>query len=103
MTKTEVAALLAVCSAAFPHVSVTKETAAVYAEMLADLEYRAALAAVKRLIATSQYFPSVAAIRETTVTLTAPAIPSNAAAWAEVMLKIREVATTTTRHGLTPR
>ena len=91
MTKTEVAALLAVCAAAYPHVNVTRETAAVYAEMLADLDYADALAAVKRLIATSQFFPTVAAIRETTVSLTAPPIPSNAAAWAEVMLKIREV------------
>lgn len=91
MNRREIAALLAVCAAAYPHVSVTKETAALYADMLADVDFEVAQRGVRRLIATSQFFPTVAAIREQVAALLDPAAPSPAAAWGEVMLKIREV------------
>jgi hypothetical protein len=63
MDRTEVASVLAVLAAAFPHVNVTKETAAVYAEMLADVGYEEGKRAAKMAIATSDYFPSVATLR----------------------------------------
>lgn len=79
------------CAAAFPHVTLTKETAAVYAEMLADLDPQHSQQAVRRLLATSHFFPSIAAIREATIAVAMPSAPSGAQAWAEVLLKIGEV------------
>lgn len=91
MNRNEAAAMLAVCAAAFPHVNVSKETASVYAEMLADLDAEVALGAVRRLIATSRFFPTVAAIREEAAALSSPALPSPATAWREVMVKMQQV------------
>jgi len=91
MNRTEIASLLAICSAAYPHVNVTVETATVYAEMLADLPNEDARRAVRRLLATSQFFPSIAAIREATLAVSQPAVPTPANAWSEVMLKMKEV------------
>lgn len=91
MNRAEVAKVLAVCSAAFPHVNVTRETAAVYAEMLADLDPQHAQQAIRRLLATSHFFPSIAAIREATIAVANPSAPSGAEAWAEVVLKIKQV------------
>lgn len=95
MNRSEVAALLAVCAAAYPHVNVSKETASLYAEMLADLDPQVAMGAVRRLIATSQFFPTVAAIREQAAAMVEPLAPSPAKAWAEVMAKMREVGRST--------
>lgn len=97
MNRTEVANLLAICAAAYPHVTVTKQTAVVYAEMLADIDLGVAQKALKRLIATSQYFPTVAAIREQCAALTNPFAPSLASAWGEVISQIRNVG-----HGKQP-
>lgn len=91
MTRNEVAALLAVCAAAFPHVRVTKETATIYAEMLADLDAEPAMRAVRRLIASSQYFPSIAAIREATTDLVVKLPPTAARAWQEVAAAVRDL------------
>lgn len=97
MNKTEIANLLALCASAYPHVAITKETAIVYAEMLADLELSVAMQAVKKLIATSQYFPTVAAIREQCASIATPFAPSLASAWAEVTYQVRHVG-----HGKQP-
>lgn len=97
MTKTEVASILAICAAAYPHVAVTKETAIIYADLLADIDLMVAQRAVKRLIATSQYFPTVAAIREQCASIISPSAPTGATAWAEVTTKIREFG-----HGTQP-
>ena len=97
MNKTEVANLLALCASAYPHVVITKETAIVYAEMLADLDLKVAMEAVKKLIATSQYFPTVAAIREQCASIVTPFAPSLASAWAEVTHHVRHLG-----HGRQP-
>jgi len=94
MTKVELAKLMAVCAAAFPHVTVTKETMTVYAEALADLEFEPSQRAVMHLIATSQYFPSIASIRESYASLIAPSAPSIAKAWQEVSRRIQREGST---------
>lgn len=91
MTNSEIAQLLAVCSAAFPHVTVTKETAAVYAEMLADLEFEQALRGLRRVLATSQYFPSIAALREAYIAVSGHRPPSLDEAWREVIQAAKSV------------
>lgn len=91
MNRTEIAGLLALCAAAYPHVGITKETAIVYAEMLADIDVAVAKQAVERLIVTSQYFPTVAAIREQSASILSPSAPSLASAWDEVISQVRKV------------
>lgn len=89
MNRIEIAQILSLCSSAYPHVVVTKETAIVYAEMLADLDVAIAASAVKKHIATSQYFPTIAAIRELCAAISNPAAPTLARAWFEVIQEIK--------------
>jgi len=97
MNRTEIAQLLGVCSAAFPHVAVTKQTAQVYGEMLADLEFAGAVQAVRGLLATSEYFPSIALIRRAYAKQNGQLAPDIAQAWAEVLKQASEVG-----HGALP-
>jgi len=64
MTADQARALVAQLKAAFPRQEVTKETLAVYARMLADLDYAAAQHAVLGIMAESKFFPAIAEIRE---------------------------------------
>lgn len=91
MTSHETAQILAICSAAFPHISITKETVAVYAEMLADLEFSSTQRALKRVLATSQFFPTIAAIRDAYAAVTGIKPPSTDEAWAEVIRAVRAI------------
>jgi hypothetical protein len=91
MNKQEVAQILAVCSAAYPHVTVTKETALVYSDLLADVDFEVAQRAVRRVIASSQFFPSIAAIREACRDVLVGPSCDPARAWQEVIQRIREV------------
>jgi len=95
MTKNEVAKLLAICSAAFPHVTVSKETASVYAEMLGDLDFEQALRGLRRVLATSHFFPSIAAIRDAYVAVSGHRPPSIEEAWGEVINAAKTVGAST--------
>lgn len=55
---------LAKLAAAFPNPEIHPATIAVYADALKDLDPRLLMRAVDSLIATSEHFPRVAAIRE---------------------------------------
>lgn len=64
MRASEAAELVLMMMAAYPNAKTTDSTSQVYEVMLADLDVRTAREAVKRLIATSKFMPSVAEIRE---------------------------------------
>jgi hypothetical protein len=63
MTKHEAARIVGILSAAHPAWRANEATVALWVEMLADLPNDAAMAAVRRLIATSGEWPSIAALR----------------------------------------
>lgn len=90
MTKSEIASVLAVLKAAYPRQEITTGTADVYARFLADLPYEAALNAVKRHIATSQFFPAIAEIRKAAAESSAQVVGGEEA-WGEVMRAVRSV------------
>lgn len=64
MKPSEAAELVMMLLGAYPTAKSTAATGHVFESMLADLDVRTAREAVKRLIATSKFMPSVAEIRE---------------------------------------
>lgn len=64
MKPSEAAELVMMLLGAYPNAKSTAATGHVFESMLADLDVRTAREAVKRLIATSKFMPSVAEIRE---------------------------------------
>jgi hypothetical protein len=64
MTPVEVSEVLAYASAAHPYITLSKETVAVYVDLLTDLDYEATKRAVRRLSASNERFPSPAIIRK---------------------------------------
>jgi hypothetical protein len=61
-----------------------KETALLWAEMLSDVDGTTATAALKRLIATGKFPPSIAEVRENLAAVMYDAIPDAGDAWREV-------------------
>ena len=94
MTELEAAKIVAVLVTAFPgHFGrldqlQQAETRALYRRMLLDLDAKAAEAAVMRLISTSRFWPSVAEIRDATLTVTAGHKRTGLEAWRDVVAKI---------------
>ena len=91
MKKTETVQLLAVINAAFPNMQVTEAMVSLWHELLRDLEFNLAKAAVKKLLLESPYPPTIADIRKQVVEIATP--PEDridaAQAWGEVMKAIR--------------
>lgn len=85
MTDAECAKLVAVMMGAFPSAKFNAQTSQVYERMLRDLDYRAANAAVERLLATSRFMPTVADVREAALALTSGEIKPGGEAWGEVL------------------
>jgi hypothetical protein len=85
MKKSEVLELVAALRDRFP--KATKEfsarNAAAYCEDLVDLEFGTAVAAIRRLAATCQWFPSIAEIREAYTDIATPTLDVDEA-WAAV-------------------
>jgi hypothetical protein len=90
MDKAGTASVLAVLSAGFPHVQVSKETARVYHEVLQDLELSEVMKAVRQLLMVSEWFPSAAQIRRTTLELGGRLALSSAEAWGLVMQQVAD-------------
>jgi len=91
MTNKEISALLALATANFPHISEKdmKPTALLWKEMLSDIPFEVAKAALIKVLATAKYWPTVAEIREAATSLTNPDILPAPEAWAQVMKAIR--------------
>lgn len=64
MTRPEVLAVLRVLSAAWPAHPLTDDTIELWVRTLATDDAAAAMAAAERLVATEQWFPSLARLRE---------------------------------------
>jgi hypothetical protein len=94
MTKQDTAQILAVLSAGFPQVAVSKETARVYHEVLLDLDPGTVQQAVARILKTAEWFPPAALIRRTAMELNGSLAESSHSAWAQVLDAVRD-------HGYT--
>tara|TARA_Y100000588_G_scaffold61458_1_gene60702 strand:- start:3353 stop:3928 length:576 start_codon:yes stop_codon:yes gene_type:complete len=85
MKKSEVLELVAALRDRFPKAAkeFSARNAAAYCEDLVDLEFGTAVAAVRRLAATCQWFPSIAEIREAYTDIATPTLDVDEA-WAAV-------------------
>jgi hypothetical protein len=63
MTGAEAVRILDVLKRAYPRQTIERGTLELYAELLGDLDFAATLAAVRRIVTTGQWFPSIAEIR----------------------------------------
>lgn len=90
MTGAEVKRLVSMLVATWPRPEVRPETVGVYCAALADLDAKAAHAAVMDLVRTSRFFPTVAEIRERVVRDRVP-LPSPEEAWGIVRRAIGRV------------
>lgn len=88
MTPLEVSEVLAYASAAHPYIQLSKETVAVYVDLLSDLDYATTKRAVRRLSAMSERFPSPATIRREVASLTGDLAPSATDALQQVLRQI---------------
>ena len=88
-----IAKVLVILTAAYPRQATTKETAMVYADLLADIPDGLLLVAAKHHAASSKWFPSIAELREAAGQIRARAsgLPSPAEAMAEVMAQVAAV------------
>lgn len=88
MKRGEMGKLLTVIEEGWPG-QMSEEAAALYVEALADLDGPSALGAVKRLLLTSEYRPTVAAVRSAVGREGFPALPE-AMAQARAVARYRE-------------
>lgn len=84
MNEREVASIVAVIAAAFPQWPATKETVAIYADALSDVDYNEARKAIREIILTEDRWPTVARIRRQVAHRLGLLAPSSAEAWSEV-------------------
>ncbi|MHB1937027.1 MAG: replicative helicase loader/inhibitor [Acidobacteriaceae bacterium] len=96
MTDRDAVRVLSWCCAAYPNVTLAKETVEIWATVLADLPAAVVDQAVKRIIATQEIpsLPTPGRVRREAAALTGVLPPSAELAWEEVMDAVR-------RHGYT--
>jgi len=94
MTEVEVSKLVSMLLVAYPHAKPSAATAQLYETMLADLDYRATERVVIDIIGTSNFFPTIAEVRQAALEAMRGAVRSGGAAYGDVMLAVR-------RHGRT--
>lgn len=91
MKGSEIAKVVGLLVAAFPAAQPDEKTTRVYMEMLCDLPFEPSLRAVKRLLSSSRFFPSIAEIREAVTDVTHGPARGGADAWLDVVAAIRSV------------
>lgn len=64
MTKKEFAVLISSLAAAYPSVNISNATVTLYFNELKDLEFFISETVIRKIIATSKFYPSIAEIRE---------------------------------------
>lgn len=84
MTKNEALKCLAILKASYPRQEIGRETFEAYSTMLADVDFEAAQAAVKRLICSSKWFPTISEIRAEVAQAATAGMPVPELAWGEV-------------------
>src|SRR5579859_6961827 len=88
----EIVSVIGRLVAAYPSANVTDATVAVYVEELMDIDAELLAGAAKKCRATSKWFPTIAELRESAVSIAAPLVRSGADAWGDVLRAI-------TAHG----
>lgn len=94
MTEVEAQKLVTVLVTAWPtsfarlDANQRTDTMRLYREMIADLDYAAANAAVKRLIASSRFLPTVAEIRESAIQADCGPQRAGGEAWGDVLAAV---------------
>lgn len=104
MNRTEMAKLIKVVDHGWPHSKLTVETAALYTTGLADLPYAAAERAVQNFLLSSEFRPSVAAIRKAVMAqagILPPPLPE-AVVQAEAWLRYQDSLSYVNGSGWTP-
>lgn len=94
MNAREAAHIVAAIAAAFPQWPASKETVAIYADLLGDLDYHTVKAALRDLLLTEDRWPTVASIRRSVANRAGVLAPSAAQAWAEITRQADEVGRT---------
>ena len=91
MTKQEIGALLALATANFPSMQEKdmRPTANLWSEMLSDIPFDIAKAALIKVLATARFWPTVAEIREAAAEIINPQLPSPIEAWGEVVQAVK--------------
>jgi hypothetical protein len=89
MNAKEAASIVAVIAAAHPQWPASRETVAIYRQMLSDLPYANTFRAVQEIIALDDRWPSVATVRKRAVAMGGGIAPNASDAWAEVCDAIR--------------
>lgn len=91
MTDDQTGELIALTLANFPHMQdkAMRPTIALWSEMLKDIPYPTAKAALFKVLSTAKFWPNVAEIREAAMKLTVGAAPLVADAWAQVREAIK--------------
>ncbi len=89
MKKTEIVQLLVVINAAFPNMQVNEVMVDLWHELLGDIDFNLAKAAVKKILLESPYPPTIADIRKQVAEITTPKQIDPAEAWGEVERAIR--------------
>ena len=90
MTPKEVAKVVAVLAAAYPHAKVTTDTSKAYESQLQDLDFEETKNACARLMATSEWMPTIAKIRSAVLDLRVGPKRTGAEAYAIVLQAIRK-------------
>jgi len=92
LTKQEIGALLALATANFPSMQEKdmRPTANLWSEMLSDIPFDIAKAALIKVLATARFWPTVAEIREAAASIANPGILTPAEAWGQVIKAVQE-------------
>lgn len=91
MKLSEVAELVMMLLAAYPHRDMSAATSSVYERSLRDLDVNLARVAVERLIRTSKFLPSIAEIREACEVTQKGHLRTGGEAWADAVKAARYV------------
>lgn len=90
MVKSDMMKILAVLSEVYPKFEVNEVKAAVFFELLGDLDYKVVQSAVKKHMLISEFPPTIAEIRKLATEIKNPELQITAAdAWGEVQKAIR--------------
>jgi hypothetical protein len=85
----EIAKLVGAMGASFPSANVTDATIEVYISMLKDIPLEVLTASVEQCMAESEFFPTIAKLRNKALALVAPPRKDPMAAWGEVIRQIQ--------------
>jgi len=89
MNHEEAIKVMIILTAAYPQITISKETMKVYERFLIDLSFELGQAAALQLISQNKWFPSIAELRQSVIKMLPNEIPSTEEAWLEVVNQIK--------------